>query len=146
MTGPGTEREPWLPDLCRLPRLAVMLGVAELVVVVLALSPDGGAPWDLERFVTASGFALWLALTVINGAVGMVTAHQPLRSELMVGSLVFGAGWGLAGFCPGPAIVSAGAGQPKAIVFVLAMLAGMWLFEIAEGRMRRNPNQQAGAL
>ena len=63
MTGPGTEREPWLPDLCRLPRLAVMLGVAELVVVVLALAPDGGVHWDLERFVTASGFALWLALT-----------------------------------------------------------------------------------
>ena len=55
-------REPWLPDLCRLPRLAVMLGMAELVVVVLALAP-GGVQWDLERFVTASGFALWLALT-----------------------------------------------------------------------------------
>lgn len=54
-------REPWLPDLCRLPRLAVMLGMAELVVVVLALAP-GGAHWDLQRFVTASGFALWLAL------------------------------------------------------------------------------------
>jgi two-component system sensor histidine kinase AlgZ len=53
--------EPWLPDLCRLPRLAVMLGMAELVVVVLALAP-GGAHWDLQRFVTASGFALWLAL------------------------------------------------------------------------------------
>jgi len=59
----GDEREPWLPDLCRLPRLAVMLGMAELVVVVLALAPDGGAHWDLERFVTASGFSLWLALT-----------------------------------------------------------------------------------
>ncbi len=54
--------EPWLPDLCRLPRLAVMLGMAELVVVVLALAP-GGAYWDLERFVTGSGFSLWLALT-----------------------------------------------------------------------------------
>ena len=63
MAHAGTEREPWLPDLCRLPRLAVMLGVAELVVVVLALSPDGGARWDLERFITASGFALWLAVT-----------------------------------------------------------------------------------
>ena len=54
--------EPWLPDLCRLPRLAVMLGMAELVVVVLALAP-GGARWNLERFVIASGFSLWLALT-----------------------------------------------------------------------------------
>jgi two-component system sensor histidine kinase AlgZ len=59
----GDPQEPWLPDLCRLPRLAVMLGMAELVVVVLALAPDGGARWDLERFVTASGFSLWLALT-----------------------------------------------------------------------------------
>jgi two-component system sensor histidine kinase AlgZ len=55
-------REPWLPDLCRLPRLAVMLGMSELVIVVLALAP-GGMQWDVERFVTASGFSLWLALT-----------------------------------------------------------------------------------
>lgn len=59
---PRDPSEPWLPDLCRLHRLAVMLGMAELVVVVLALAP-GGARWDLQRFVTASGFALWLALT-----------------------------------------------------------------------------------
>lgn len=63
MADAGDAREPWLPDLCRLPRLAVMLGMAELVVVVLALAPDGGARWDVERFVTASGFSLWLALT-----------------------------------------------------------------------------------
>jgi len=63
MQAANPEREePWLPDLCRLPRLAVMLGMAELVVLILALSPDGGL-WDIERFVTASGFALWLALT-----------------------------------------------------------------------------------
>jgi two-component system sensor histidine kinase AlgZ len=56
--------DPWLPDLCRLPRLATMFGVAELVVLVLALAPDGGARWNPERFVSASGFALWLALTI----------------------------------------------------------------------------------
>jgi two-component system sensor histidine kinase AlgZ len=56
--------EPWLPDLCRLPRLATMFGVAELVVVVLALAPDGGAGWNPQRFVSASAFALWLALTI----------------------------------------------------------------------------------
>lgn len=59
---PPHLRDPWLPDLCRLPRLAVMLGMAELVVVVLALAP-GGAHWDLDRFITASAFSLWLALT-----------------------------------------------------------------------------------
>lgn len=55
---------PWLPDLCRLTRLATMLGVAELVVLLIALAPDGGADWTPTRFVSASGFALWLALTV----------------------------------------------------------------------------------
>lgn len=55
---------PWLPDLCRLTRLATMLGVAELVVLLFALAPDGGAAWTPGRFVSASGFALWLALTV----------------------------------------------------------------------------------
>ena len=48
-----------------------------------------------------------------------------IDKRLVIGSLMFGAGWGVAGFCPGPAIVSAGAGQPKAIVFVIAMVAGM---------------------
>ena len=56
--------EPWLPDLCRLPRLAIMFGVAELAVVVVALAPDGGREWSPTRFLSASGFALWLALTV----------------------------------------------------------------------------------
>jgi uncharacterized protein len=50
--------------------------------------------------------------------------------RLLVGSLVFGVGWGLAGFCPGPAVVSAGAGYPQAIVFVLAMIAGMAVHEL----------------
>ncbi len=64
--------------------------------------------------------------------------HLPNRSDidqrLIVGSLVFGAGWGIAGFCPGPAIVSLAAGQPKALLFVLAMLVGMAVFEALERR------------
>lgn len=56
--------EPWLPDLCRLPRLAVMLGMAELVVVVVAVAPDAARGWRPTDFVLASGFALWLALAV----------------------------------------------------------------------------------
>ncbi len=55
---------PWLPELCRLPRLVAMLGLAELVVVVVALAPDGSRQWRLADFVAASGFALWLALAV----------------------------------------------------------------------------------
>ena len=50
----------------------------------------------------------------------------------MVGSLVFGIGWGLAGFCPGPAVVALGLMNGKAAVFVAAMIAGMGLFELWE--------------
>lgn len=56
--------------------------------------------------------------------------------RLVGGSLLFGIGWGIAGFCPGPALVALGMGQAKAAVFVLAMLAGMLLFEALE-RLRR---------
>jgi two-component system, LytTR family, sensor histidine kinase AlgZ len=77
--------EPWLPDLCRLPRLATMLGVAELVVLVLALAPDGGAHWNAQRFVSASGFALWLALTI---AVLLCASRRQLsRLPVVAGSI-----------------------------------------------------------
>ena len=55
------------------------------------------------------------------------TAH--IDRPLVLGSLMFGIGWGLAGFCPGPALVAMAAGNDKALVFVLAMLGGMVLFD-----------------
>ena len=59
--------------------------------------------------------------------------HIPARCDitkpLIIGSLIFGAGWGIAGFCPGPALVALGAGHLKALVFVAAMLAGMEICE-----------------
>lgn len=48
-----------------------------------------------------------------------------ITKELIIGSLIFGAGWGLAGFCPGPAVVALGAGYKEALLFVIAMLLGM---------------------
>jgi uncharacterized protein len=80
----------------------------------------------------------------LGGSMHLPTPKD-IDRRLVIGSLVFGAGWGLAGFCPGPAIVSAGAGQPKAIVFVVAMLVGMWLFEVAERRTRVPTSSNAGA-
>jgi uncharacterized protein len=59
--------------------------------------------------------------------------HLPGSSDidkrLLAGSLIFGAGWGLAGFCPGPALVTLASGESKAVVFVIAMIAGMLVFE-----------------
>jgi uncharacterized membrane protein YedE/YeeE len=50
-----------------------------------------------------------------------------LDKPLIIGSLLFGVGWGFAGFCPGPAIVSSGFGDPRVWAFVVTMLAGMVL-------------------
>ena len=71
------------------------------------------------------------ATNFLGGAMHLPTSRA-IDGRLVVGSLIFGAGWGLAGFCPGPAIVSLGAGNAKAAVFVLAMLAGMGVYELAE--------------
>ena len=65
----------------------------------------------------------------IGGAlIGVATIDK----RLVLGSTMFGVGWGLAGFCPGPALVALGMGVPQAYVFVLAMLVGMGLFEVLE--------------
>jgi uncharacterized protein len=57
--------------------------------------------------------------------------HLPAKRELdlriVTGPAIFGIGWGLAGFCPGPALTALGFGSRAALIFVVAMLAGMWL-------------------
>ena len=69
--------------------------------------------------------------TFLGGAMRLPT-NMDMDKKLVIGSLLFGAGWGLAGFCPGPALVSMADGQPKALVFVLAMLVGMVGFELMD--------------
>ena len=54
----------------------------------------------------------------------LVPEKTRLDKPLIIGSLIFGVGWGLAGFCPGPAIASSGFGDPRVWAFVAAMLAG----------------------
>jgi len=53
-----------------------------------------------------------------------------INMPLMIGALTFGAGWGLGGFCPGPAVVSSVSLQPKIGVFVVAMLTGWFVVNI----------------
>ena len=64
------------------------------------------------------------------GAPMQIPTKRDLDGRLILGSLAFGAGWGLAGFCPGPALVALGAGLPQAVVFVGAMLVGMLGYEL----------------
>ncbi len=66
---------------------------------------------------------------LLGGAM-FVPHNQHIDKRLVIGSLLFGAGWGVAGFCPGPALVSMASGQPKALIFVLAMLGGMAVYEL----------------
>ena len=63
--------------------------------------------------------------------------------RLVIGSTIFGIGWGVAGFCPGPALVALGMGEAKALAFVIAMLLGMVLFELIERRRAAMPARVA---
>ena len=57
--------------------------------------------------------------------------HLPTRTKidtpLILGAILFGVGWGLAGFCPGPALAGLASGKPEVALFVAAMAAGLWL-------------------
>ena len=76
------------------------------------------------------GFGLAKKKTIsFSGAPFHWPEMTPIDSPLVLGSLMFGMGWGLAGFCPGPALVTMASGNDKALVFVLAMLVGMVLFD-----------------
>ena len=71
------------------------------------------------------------------GAPMQLPTSSVLTPRLILGSLAFGVGWGLAGFCPGPALVSAAAGYGKAILFVVAMLVGMVIYTMVDAKLKR---------
>jgi hypothetical protein len=52
---------------------------------------------------------------------------KELDSQLIIGSAIFGIGWGISGFCPGPALANLSTGNPLTIIFVLSMFLGFWL-------------------
>ena len=108
------------------PSLAFVMGGAILVGVV-------AFAWSRRRTVSLLGLQMRLP-----------TATQVDR-RLVAGSLLFGIGWGIAGFCPGPALVALGMGEHKALLFVAAMLAGMGVFELLE-RYRRPSREAREAL
>lgn len=68
------------------------------------------------------------------GAEMKLPTSRHIDRRLIAGGLLFGIGWGIAGFCPGPALVALGMGENKAVVFVVAMIAGMGVFELIERR------------
>lgn len=76
------------------------------------------------------------------GAELKLPGARDIDRRLIGGGLLFGIGWGVAGFCPGPALLALGMGEAKAVIFVIAMLVGMGIFELLE---RRKSARQARA-
>ena len=79
---------------------------------------------------------------LLGGPMRLPTATD-IDRRLVLGSLAFGAGWGLAGYCPGPALTSLLSGGIKPLIFVVSMLAGMAVFELLQSRPRRSANKAA---
>ena len=78
-----------------------------------------------------------------------VPTRREITPSLVVGSGLFGIGWGIAGYCPGPAVTSLVTGSTEVLVFTGSMLAGMFLFRVTERFIRPSekaaPAQVAGA-
>ncbi|MBK0394862.1 YeeE/YedE family protein [Ramlibacter algicola] len=101
---------------------------------------DIAGRWDPSLALVMGGavlvglFAFRLAqrrpLSVLGLPMRLPEDRRTIDRRLVAGGLLFGAGWGLAGFCPGPALVALGTGSLQAVLFVVAMLAGMGLYEL----------------
>ncbi|CNI83134.1 DUF6691 family protein [Yersinia rohdei] len=95
------------------PSLALVMAAAVAVATL-------GFAWAKKRKTSLLGLPLQLPTST------------KIDKRLIGGSLLFGIGWGLAGICPGPALVLLGAGMYKGAIFVAAMLAGMGIFSVIE--------------
>ena len=108
---------------------------------------DLAGAWDPSLALVMGGaIAVGTVVFAIAGKRDLsllgLTIHLPtarhIDKRLVLGSLAFGIGWGLAGVCPGPALVLLGTGSVKGLVFVFAMLVGMGIFEYLEIRRLRH--------
>ena len=91
--------------------------------------------WDLSLVFVMFGavlsyliLQLWIqrnfSIPLLGGSFQIPT-RKDLDRSLIIGALLFGSGWGLGGYCPGPAITSLGSGSLNALLFVVAMGIGM---------------------
>jgi hypothetical protein len=91
------------------PALAFVMGGAVIVsLLAFAITPrDGKKPWFAARFA--------------------LPTRRDVDRRLLIGATLFGIGWGLAGYCPGPAFASLLTGGQDLLFFFAALLTGMWL-------------------
>ena len=130
----------------------IVSGMANPIKILGFLDLTGS--WDPSLALVMAGavtvgfgaFAIARKRTVslLGSDMKLGTATR-IDRRLLVGSALFGIGWGIAGFCPGPALVALGMGEVKALVFVVAMLAGMGTFELLERRRRTAQFREANS-
>lgn len=111
---------------------------------------DLGGKWDPSLAFVMGGaifvglFAFRIAAkrskTLLGDTLRLPQAKH-IDRRLVLGGLAFGVGWGLAGYCPGPALASLVIGHSKTIIFVTAMVLGMAIFELLETYMRKSQAQ-----
>ncbi|MCQ4322459.1 YeeE/YedE family protein [Stutzerimonas stutzeri] len=115
----------------------ILSGMADPSKVIAFLDLAGA--WDPSLAFVMGGaiaiasvgfyFASKRSRAVLGDVMRMPTATR-IDRPLVLGSLAFGVGWGLAGYCPGPVVASLLSGRSEPLIFILAMLAGMALYEL----------------
>lgn len=132
---------------CALPAWLVGVVAGAIFAVGLALSGmtdpgkvlgflDVAGAWDPTlAFVMAGAVGVhfaWLRLGPQASEPAQATSLLPqpsvIDARLLSGAALFGVGWGMSGYCPGPALVASAFGRSEALLFTLAMLGGMFLF------------------
>lgn len=87
--------------------------------------------------------ASWLRFTARGALANSFSPPTQIDSALLVGAALFGVGWGLSGYCPGPALVALGTGALAPAVFVAAMVLGMVLSEAVKRAARNGGPERA---
>ena len=99
--------------------------------------------WDPSLAFVMGGAVLVAALAfAITGRRGaFVRLPVAVDRRLLLGAMLFGIGWGLAGICPGPAIVLLGSGSSDGAIFAIGMVGGMGLFSLLDRRIKSGTSQ-----
>lgn len=102
---------------------------------------DLSSPWDPSLMLVMGGAiavglpGFFIAKRLKQSLLGMpmnLPTHTEIDKRLLLGALMFGAGWGIGGLCPGPAVVAAAGLMTDGLVFAAAMLVGMFTFSALE--------------
>ncbi|MEK6684991.1 MAG: DUF6691 family protein [Pseudomonadota bacterium] len=111
----------------------------EIVLAFLDITGnwDSSLIWVMASAVAVGLIAFALAKKRKQSYLGSsmnIPVATKIDQRLFLGSLVFGIGWGMAGICPGPALVLVGTGSHEAFIFLIAMLLGMGVYETMQAR------------